>query len=69
MDDSGGGSSSEEEGGPLPESLAFGVAALQSQLQEAQAAINALLKKQQEVRQPLIHPGGGPRPTEAGKPW
>ncbi|OEH75264.1 hypothetical protein cyc_02719 [Cyclospora cayetanensis] len=42
---------------------------VQAQLREMQALLSALTKKQQEVRQPFLHPGGGPQPADAGKPW
>ncbi|KAL8428949.1 hypothetical protein Efla_000989 [Eimeria flavescens] len=78
-----GDSSSEESEGPMvdemddlerpspadAEALAAGVSALESQLHEAQAMLNALLKKQREVTQRVIYPGGGPQPRDAGKPW
>lgn len=49
--------------------LASGVSALHAQLEEAQAMIKALMKKQHAATQTLIHPGGGPQPKDAGKPW
>lgn len=49
--------------------LASGVSALHAQLEEAQAMIKALMKKQHAATQMLIHPGGGPQPKDAGKPW
>lgn len=51
------------------EGFATSLTALQSELQEAQAMLNALLKKQHETKQRVIHPGGGPQPKDPGKPW
>ncbi|CDI73926.1 hypothetical protein, conserved [Eimeria praecox] len=47
--------------------FATSLTALQSELQEAQAMLNALIKKQHETKQRLIHPGGGPQPKDPGK--
>ncbi|KAL8455422.1 hypothetical protein Emag_000806 [Eimeria magna] len=62
----------EEDEGPSAaeaEALAAGVSALQSQLQQAQTTLNILLKRQREAVQPVVRPGGGPPPTDVGKPW
>lgn len=51
------------------ETVASSIIALRSELQEAQAMINSLFKRQHYIKQPIVHPGGGPKPLEAGKPW
>lgn len=59
----------EDAGGPAAEALATDVSALKVQLQEAQAMLNVLLKREKEITQPLIFPGGSPQPADKAKPW